>query len=286
MNLQESISQFLLEQKLRGNRERTLQHYNYSLNYLLKENLTQETNSLNTLLVNTILNKPVKAASLRTYDTALRVFCNWLETVELLDKNPFKNRKRPKARFEFKEVLTVPELQKIFQAAEKSQNKYRNLCLLAVFLETGLRASEVIRLKVSDLDFDTGTLKVDGKTGNSSVPIGTRTLRLIRLYLSRERKGSNLPNVFLSSGKVLRVDSLNHLIGKLATQAGIERNVGPHLLRHTFATLSLKAGMDTLTLQRMLRHTSPAMTSRYVHFLTEDLQAKSQQFTPLKNIQF
>ena len=90
MILEQAISQFLLEQKLRGNRERTLSHYKYSLNYLLTENLTQETNTLNTLLVNKILNKPVKPTSLRTYDTALRVFCNWLESVELLDKNPFK----------------------------------------------------------------------------------------------------------------------------------------------------------------------------------------------------
>ena len=129
-------------------------------------------------------------------------------------------------------------------------------------------------------------LKIDGEIGNGSVPVGIRTLRLVRLYLARERKGSNLPNVFLSFGKAFRVDSLNHLIGDLAKKAAIARNVGPHLLRHSFATHALRNGMDVLTLQRLLRHTTPAMTSRYVHFMAEDLQAKSQEFSALRNVTF
>ncbi len=278
MTIREALDEFLTERKLEGRRPATLHWYKTTIEYLLRDYLDEPVDRINRQLLTRVLDKNVKPATLANYDRALRGFVNWLVAVEYLPKNPFAGRKRPKVEFEHKPVLTLEELQRLFKAAAKDKRyRYRNQAMLSVILSTGLRAAEVSRLQIQDIYWDERALMVRGKTGEAAVPLTRETLKFLRLYVERERKAT-VPELFVHHGKPLTPQSISRWVHRLAKMAGIERPVGAHLLRHTFATHYLKNGGDPFTLQRILRHKSPAMTSRYLHFLTDDLREKLQPF--------
>lgn len=285
MIIREAIKEFLLDHQGRGSKPKTIFWYKSTLSRLLKPYLESPATDLTVFVVNKVLNMPhLRPASLANYDRALRGFCNWLHGVELIEKNPFEKRKRPKESFQLKEVLSLEEIGKLFEVAKLDKRfRYRNQAILAIFLDAGLRASEVARLQLTDVGWEDGTLKVNGKTGYSAVPIGRKTLKLLRTYVTKERKGQS-GTLFLYDGKPLNQESLSHLVSRTAKRAGIVRPVGCHLLRHSYATHYLKSGGDPFSLQRTLRHSSPAMTQRYLHFVIADLVEKNERFSPMSRL--
>jgi integrase/recombinase XerD len=276
MTIRLALEEFLTEKKLEGRRPATLTWYRKTVEYLLRDYLDQDLAVLNRALVTKVLHRDVRPSTLALYDRALRGFCNWLFGVGYLQENPFRGRKRPKDEFYLKPVLSLDELKRLYLAAGRDPRfRYRNQAILAVVLSTGLRASELCRLTLQDVLWDEMALRVQGKTGPGVVPLTRDTLKALRLYVERERK-ANVPWLFVHANKPLTPQSLSRWINRLAKAAGIERPVGMHLLRHTFATHYLRNGGDVFTLQRILRHRSPSMTSRYLHFLTDDLREKLQ----------
>ncbi|ABU96838.1 hypothetical protein [Thermus phage P23-45] len=274
MTIEQALKEFLKEKRLEGKREKTLRWYESTVRYLLKEHLNKPLDALTRNLVVEVLDKPVAPATLANYDRALRGFVNWLIGVEYLEHNPFKGRKRPKEEFYLKDVLTLDEIKALFKAAMRDPRyRYRNASILALALGSGLRAAEICRLQVADILWDEMAVRVHGKTGHGVVPVTRETLRYLRLYLDRERKATS-PYLFVHRNRPLTSEVLSHWIKRQAKVAGINKKVGMHLLRHTFATNYLKSGGDPFTLQRILRHKSPAMTSRYLHFLTADLRER------------
>lgn len=276
MTVREALVEFLREKRLEGRRPATLAWYERQVQLLLRPYLDQPLETLTRSLVSTVLSRSVNPNTLANYDRALRGFCNWLTEVGYLSANPFRGRKRPKEEFKLKQVLTVEELKALYRVVQKeSRFRWRNLALLSVFLSTGLRASEVCRLKVNDIDWELATLQVFGKTGHAAVPLTKDTLKALRLYVERERKAT-IPELFVYANKPLNIHALHRWLNRATRKAGIQRPIGLHLLRHTFATHFLRSGGDPFTLQRILRHRTPAMTSRYLHFLTDDLRDKLQ----------
>jgi integrase/recombinase XerD len=271
MLIEEALKEFLKEKRLEGKREKTIRWYDSTVRYLLKDYLHEPLEVLTRGVITKVLDKKVSPATLANYDRALRGFVNWLIGVEYLSTNPFKGRKRPKEEFRLKDVLTLDEVKRLFQVAMKDPRyRYRNASILALALGSGLRAAEICRLQVADIMWDDMLLRVHGKTGYGVVPLTRETMRYLRLYLDRERKATS-PYLFVHRNRPLTSEVLSHWIKRQAKAAGIEKKVGMHLLRHTFATNYLKNGGDPFTLQRILRHKSPAMTHRYLHFLPSDL---------------
>ncbi|MFD3004339.1 tyrosine-type recombinase/integrase [Thermus tengchongensis] len=276
MTILEALEEFLQEKRVEGKRPATIRWYQQTVSYLLREHLDQPLVALNRSLVTQALLKNVSQATLGNYDRALRGFCNWLVAVGYLDKNPFQGRKRPRQDFRPRQVLSLDEIAALFAAARKDPRfRFRNQAILALALGAGLRASEICRLTLQDIQWEEAVLRVEGKTGFSVVPLTKDTLRYLRLYVDRERRAT-IPYLFVHRNRPLNANALSRWIHRLAKTAGIDRPVGMHLLRHTFATHFLKSGGDPFTLQRILRHKTPAMTSRYLHLLTEDLRERLQ----------
>lgn len=265
MKISEAIEAYLLDHKARGSRPRTIEWHREVLYPLLRPMLAEDTSALTVFAVNKALDKDVKPNTLANYERSLRAFCNWLIGVELLTRDPFKGKRRIKQTFEAKRTLTPNEIQTLFKTA-RAETRYqsRNVALLALFLDTGLRAAEVSRLKMADVDWDTGTLRVDGKTGPGTVAFGKVTLKLLRRYISHERKTLD-PHLFVFGSKPLTQTSLTRWSHRLGQRAGLGNDIGCHTFRRTFATSCIRNGMDFYSLQRAMRHSTPAMTQRYIN---------------------
>lgn len=284
MKISAGIAEFLLDHKGRGSRPMTIDWYKRTLNLLLSDHMEEPLSVLSPFLVNKVLNRPVKNTTLAIYDRALRAFCNWLKGVELIERNPFEKRKRIKDSFQLRQVLTPEEIQSLLAASKKDKRvRYRNQAMLLLFLGTGIRSSELARIKITDVDWANAQIKIEGKTGFSALPLSKQVYRALRLYVTQERKGTD-QHLFLYAGKPLNTYSLTRFMNRLGKRAGIARPIGVHILRHTFATSYLRNGGDGFTLQRILRHSSPVMTQRYLHFVTGDLQEKLEKFSPLSKM--
>lgn len=211
MLVRDALAEFLMDHKGRGSRPKTIEWYGKTVANLLKPWLDHEAAALTVFTINRALDRPVKPSTLPIYDRALRGFCNWLASpgVGVLDRNPFVGRKRPRDDWQPKRVLTQDEIVRVFfEAKHDKRFRYRNEAILCLFLEAGLRASEVARLQLRAVDWEAGIVTVQGKSGNATMPLTRRTLKAMRLYASRERKGLD-PHLFLYDGKPLNQGALS-----------------------------------------------------------------------------
>lgn len=282
MLISEAVQEFLNDHHARGSRPKTMHWYRTTLTRLLTPYWGEDVDALTVFKVNKMLRlDDVSPSTVANYDRALRGFCNWLSGVGELKVNPFAGRKRPRESFKVRDVLTQDEIAALFRvASEDKRFRYRHRAMLFLFLECGLRASELARLEITDVDWVQSTVRINGKTGFGVLPLSRRAVQALRLYTSRERRSVG-KWLFVYDGKPLNQNSLSHLVSRLGKRAGIERTIGTHLLRHTFATHYLRNGGDAFSLQRMMRHGSMSMTMRYVNFVNSDLKHKSELHSPL-----
>jgi integrase/recombinase XerD len=169
---------------------------------------------------------------------------------------------------------------------ERGRLGLRDRAILAVMYATGTRASEVVNLKVADVNFEYQYLRCFGKGSKERlVPLAPRDLAVVRLYLDQERprlaRGRLTQYVFLTkSGNCLTRESIWRIVKKYAAQAGLAERVSPHTLRHSFATHLLSGGADLRSVQEMLGHVNIATTQIYTHVDTDRLKAVHKQFHP------
>ncbi|MXV21551.1 tyrosine-type recombinase/integrase [Deinococcus xianganensis] len=284
MNIQRAIDAFLLDHKARGSRPRTVEWHGQVLNILLRDMLEAEVSTLDVFTVNSVLDRDVKPNTLANYERSLRAFTNWLLGVEVLTRDPFKGKRRVKQVFEHKRTLTHAEIQALFRAVRAVKRmETRNMALLALFLDTGLRAAEVARLKLADVNWETGTLRVDGKTGPGTVAFGRHTLKLLRCYVTHARRTTD-PHLFVFDGKPLTSPSLSRWAKRLGQRAGLGDDIGCHTFRRTFATICIENGMDFFSLQRAMRHATPAMTQRYINLDFSHVRRQIDRNGPLAGL--
>ena len=151
----------------------------------------------------------------------------------------------------------------------------------------GLRVSELISLKISDLFFDEGFIKVTGK-GNKQrfVPIGSLTIKFIDIYRNEIRvhqviKPNAQDTLFLNRrGNELTRSMIFHIVKELTEKAGIQKNISPHTFRHSFATHLLENGADLRAIQQMLGHESITSTEIYTHLDKSHLSQIINNFHP------
>ncbi|WP_191240957.1 tyrosine-type recombinase/integrase [Deinococcus ficus] len=284
MKIEQAIEAFLLDHKSRGSRARTVYWHTTTLNLLLRPVLNDDVTTLTVFVVNQALDREVKPNTLANYERSLRAFTNWLLGVDLIQRDPFKGKRRVKQVFEAKRTLTHAEIQALFRAVKAVKlQQPRNMALLALFLDTGLRAAEVARLRMADVNWDTGTLRVDGKTGPGTVAFGRHTLRLLRRYVTHARKTTD-PHLFVFDGKPLTSASLSRWAKRLGQRAGLGDDIGCHTFRRTFATMCVANGMDFFALQRAMRHATPAMTQRYVNLDVSHVRRQIDRAGPLAGV--
>jgi integrase/recombinase XerD len=185
-------------------------------------------------------------------------------------------------------VLSIEEIEELFAAIDHSTPEgQRNRAMLELMYSCGLRVSELISLKLSDLFPDIELIRVTGK-GNKErlVPVGSVALKQVLLYRQTTRthipvKESQKDILFLNRrGSALSRVMVFLIIKKLTAQAGIKKNIHPHTLRHSFATHLVEAGADLRAVQEMMGHKSITTTEIYTHLDNHYLRSTLQQYHP------
>jgi integrase/recombinase XerC len=230
--------------------------------------------------------RPASSTTVNGYFRAIRTFFNWLEREELIIENPFKNLKTPRPGNKVIRALTLSELERLFKLCSgKSPLEVRNKAILSLFLDTGLRISELTNLLIDDVNMDDGSILVRHGKGNKQrlVRVGSKAQKALWKYITLYRR-SNSNRLFINrSGDPLNLIGVKILVKRLGDKANVK--VHPHQLRHTFAISFLRAGGDVFSLQYLLGHSTLSMTQRYLQSLNANDAAKAhKKFSPLDNL--
>ena len=225
--------------------------------------------------------------------SGIKSFFRFLIMADYLEADPSELLEGPKIGLKLPEVLTVEEIDNIISSVDRSKAEgQRNRAILETLYSCGLRVSELVNLKLSDLYFDEGFIKVEGK-GNKQrlIPISPRAINEIKLYFTDrnqiEVKSGHEDFVFISlrRGKRLSRIMIFHMIKELAQQASITKNISPHTFRHSFATHLLEGGANLRAIQCMLGHESIATTEIYTHIDRNVLRSEIIEHHP-RNIKY
>lgn len=224
--------------------------------------------------------------------SGIKSFFHFLIMADYIEADPSELLEGPKIGFKIPEVLTVEEIDTIISAIDLSKNEgQRNRAMLETLYNCGLRVSELTNLKLSDLYFDEGFIKVEGKGSKQRlVPISPRAIKEIQLYFIDRNRGKIKKEyedfVFLARwGKNISRIMVFHLIKELAQISGITKNINPHTFRHSFATHLLEGGANLRAIQCMLGHESIATTEIYTHIDRNMLRSEIIEHHP-RNIKY
>jgi integrase/recombinase XerD len=203
------------------------------------------------------------------------------------DSNPASIIEAPRTLHKLPEFLSAPDVDALLAACTGSSGEnIRDLAMLELLYATGLRVSELVGLKLREVNLDAGYLMTLGK-GNKErlVPIGESACQRVTAYLEgvRYRFDPDRRNRFLflsRLGDAMSRQAFWNIIKKRAYQAGISKNISPHTLRHSFATHLLENGADLRSVQVMLGHADLSTTQIYTHVTRERLKRLHQQIHP------
>jgi len=228
----------------------------------------------------------VKPRSLARKITSIRMFFKYLVIDRIIEKNPALLLETPKLDKNLPKYLTIEEIDNLISAINLSKpEEYRNKAIIELIYSAGLRVSELINLKLSDINLSEGFIKISGKGEKERiVPIGRQAINLLREYIEKARLNfdkKNIDYLFLNfRGEKLTRVSIWKIIKFYSIKAGIKKDISPHTLRHTFATHLLNNGSDLRTVQELLGHSSISTTQIYTHLNYEKIKKFHSQFHP------
>jgi len=307
ITLESAIQQFLIDQELKGNTKKTISFYNHNLGYFSrffgKERSIEEINlnDLNQYLLmmknkpklqghrfKPKVEKPISSVTLQTYMRALRGFLGWMYKEGYIKENLQEKFKLPKAAKKAVEILSDEEIEKLIGSMNpKTEMGLRNLCIVALMIDCGLRRNEVIELNYDNVHISQGVIKVMGKGQKERiVPLGLQTKKFLLKYMNGYRPMPifETKRLFLDKEcKPMSENAVKMLFVRLKKKTKIDR-LHPHILRHTFATKYLMNGGDIFSLQQILGHTSLEMVRKYSHLASAYVIHTHKKFSPLDNI--
>lgn len=220
--------------------------------------------------------------------SGIKAFYKYLVYEELVEKDPTELIEGPKLGRKLPDTLSFPEIEQLFEAVDLSKPEGgRNRAMLEVLYSSGLRVSELVELKINNVHFDVGFLRVVGK-GNKErlVPVGTDALKFLKIYLQEIRVHIPVKKgfegfVFLNrNGRKLSRVMVFMIIKDLAARIGLNKTISPHTFRHSFATHLIEGGADLRAVQEMLGHESITTTEIYTHLDRDYLKQVIRDFHP------
>lgn len=215
----------------------------------------------------------------------IRSFFNFLLTYERIDASPAEFVDTPKFGRQLPDVLTTEEIDRIIAAVDPTTTKgLRDSAMLEVLYSCGLRVSELTSLRLSDLFFGEGYIRVIGKGDKQRlVPISSVARDKIQLYLEQRReKRTTSDIVFLNNrGSQLTRVMVFTILRHAAQRAGITKHISPHTFRHSFATHLLEGGASIRQVQEMLGHESIITTEIYTHLNNAHLRETIEKHLPV-----
>ncbi|MEN3772544.1 tyrosine-type recombinase/integrase [Priestia megaterium] len=229
----------------------------------------------------------IKITTINTRLRALRSFYNFLFKNKLIDKNPMKNIKLLRDRQKNIETLDNKEIELLIKTIRQQQTfvSFRDEVMLLVFLDTGIRLSELVGIEVEDV---TGNKIIVRKTKNlfeRTVYLSEVTQEQLRRYIQIRGHIEGTKRLFISQDNFeLQPHSIQKRFTKYGNEANINKRVSPHTFRHTMAKRMILAGVDAFSLMHLLGHSDITVTKRYVNMWGEDLEAKHKMHGALKGL--
>jgi integrase/recombinase XerD len=269
---------------------RDLFHY---LAYL-EENHKTATSVVHSDLMEFLLikRKYLSPSSLARVITSIRMFHRFLVSDNYCETDPTQNLDSPHLGLKLPIVLTFGEVEALLNAPDLGTAAgIRDKAMMELLYATGMRASEIVNLKLEDVNLQLGYLRCIGKRGKERiVPIGSKAIKFTNLYLKKvrsshkvlSRPSTSQPKIlFLNpSGKKFSRVGFWKIIKKYANLSGITKEITPHTLRHSFATHLLERGADLRSIQEMLGHENISSTQIYTHLSRERLKDLHRKYHP------
>ena len=273
-DINDYLNYILLEKRLSSN---TKESYEYDLACFNEYFKNKDIDNINE---NDIVNyleylkteKKLTARSIERHLTTLRGFFKYLVKMEKLKYDITKNIDNLKIGKHLPSTLTIDEVEKLMDIKLDNPFNYRTKAMLELMYGSGLRVSELVNLTLNDIDLYSGTILIHGKGSKERiVPLGDYAKEYLEEYLKvrnslLKRKNGSPDKLFLNNhGKPITRNGFNFLLNKLLKEKGIEKEVTPHTLRHSFATHMLDNGADLRTIQELLGHSDIVTTRIYTH---------------------
>ena len=232
--------------------------------------------------------KNISARSQARIISGVKAFFKYLIIEDCITNDPTMLIENPKIGLKLPEVLSVDEIELIISSIDLSNKQgERNRAILETLYSCGLRVTELINLKISNINFKEGYIKVIGKGDKERLtPIGSNALKYISIYVNEVRIHQKISKnhedfVFLNNrGSKLSRVMIFTLIKRIVDKVGIKKKVSPHTFRHSFATHLIEGGADLRAVQEMLGHESITTTEIYTHLDRDYLRSNIMQFHP------
>lgn len=281
-------SYLLLEKKYSKN---TIASYQNDLSKF-KEYFIKEKKSLKSLDNNDLkayvqsINKSMSAKSVSRNISTLKSFYKFLMIEKYVNKSPLTNVVNPKVKKELPKVLSEEEVIKLLDFQITDNYGYRNKAMLELMYSSGLRVSELINLKMTDVDLELEVVRIFGKGSKERIiPLGAYASLALKDYITYYRgsllKKKNSDYLFLNSrGDKMTRQAFFKILKKIAKEQGIKTEFSPHTLRHSFATHLLKHGADLRSIQELLGHSDVSSTQIYTHISNEKLKENYKEAHP------
>lgn len=223
--------------------------------------------------------------------SSIKAFFKFMVEEDLREDNPAKLLEGPKLGLYLPDTLSYEDVERLISAIDLSTDLgRRNLCMIEVLYGCGLRVSELIDLKISNINFKENYVQVEGKGKKTRfVPLAQYTVNLIQDYMTNVRSKYKINKrcedyVFLNSrGSSMSRVIVFIIIKELVDKAGINKKISPHTFRHSFATHLLQNGADLRYIQEMLGHSSITTTEIYTHLKNEELRDVILNYHPRNN---
>ncbi len=284
--LDEFINHIKLDRNLSS---RTIDAYNRDItkfiDYLQEIKFDKNLEDLNIKMLREYLvyltNNNLSRKSIRRNISALRTFFKFLIRKKIIQDNLFKFLRTPKLEKNLPTFLDVSEVQKLVEAPDQDTPlQVRDKAILELIYASGVRVSELISITINDIDLEHPEIRIIGKGGRERIVfVGKEAMKALTKYLNNSRpklikeKNINIDALFVNHyGKALTVRSVQRIVKKYMIKSGINKNITPHSLRHSFATHMLDRGADLRTVQELLGHQSLATTQIYTHLTIEKLK--------------
>ncbi|SDX41446.1 site-specific tyrosine recombinase XerD [Aequorivita viscosa] len=298
MNWQQALKDYQNYLRLeRGLSENSIVNYSLDIkklmNWLDANNITHSPISISEESLQQFIYEIAKHVNPRTQSriiSGLKGFFNYLIFEDYRNTNPLELIEAPRLGRKLPDTLALEEIDAIINAIDLSSKQgERNRAILETLYACGLRVSELTNLKISDLYFDEGFIKVTGKGDKQRlVPIGSSTEKYINIYRKEVRIHQKIDpkakdTLFLNQhGRQLTRAMIFTIVKRLTEKAGIRKTISPHTFRHSFATHLLENGADLRAIQQMLGHESITTTEVYTHIDRKHLTEVINKFHPYK----
>ncbi len=248
--------------------------FNGSIESCTKKDILTYISSINGLEVNTV----------NRHISSLKSFFNYLVDESIIKVSPMEEVSSLKSPKKLPKYLSISEVNKLLNIPLNSEFDYRNKAMLELMYATGLRVSELVSIEYSNIDFENSIIRINGKGKKERIiPLGEVASYYLKVYLSDYRskllKRNTYNQVFLNNhGKPITRQGFNYILENIRELTGIEKEITPHVLRHSFATHLLEGGADIRSIQEMLGHENISTTNIYTEVVNDVLRSNYEMY--------